>query len=88
MKTINVDLPQPITIGEKEVKSLTLRKPKAGEMRGLKTMDLLQMDINAHATLIPRICPEITLPIFNELDPENLTATQGAVVNFFVNASA
>lgn len=81
-----VELISPIIIGENEIKTVNLRKPKAGEMRGLKTMDLLQMDINAHCTLVPRICPDITTAVFNDLDPENLTAIQGAVVNFFVNA--
>ena len=82
----NVPLPKPITIGDKEITSIDLRKPKAGEMRGLKTMDLLQMDINAHSTLVPRICPEITTAVFNDLEPENLTVIQGEVVNFFVGA--
>jgi predicted fused transcriptional regulator/phosphomethylpyrimidine kinase len=88
MKQTTVQLPIPIKVGETEITSVNIRKPKAGEMRGLKTMDLLQMDINAHATLIPRICPDISLAVYNELEPENLTAIQGAVVNFFVNVSA
>ena len=81
-----VTLPTAIKSGDKEIKTLELRKPKAGEMRGLKTMDLLQMDITAHRTLLPRICPEITAAMFDDLEPENLTAIQGEIVNFFVNA--
>jgi len=86
MNQIDITLPTPITINGEEITTLKLRKPKAGEMRGLKTMDLLLMDINAHSTLIPRICPTVTTAVFNELEPENLTAIQGAVANFFVNA--
>lgn len=81
-----IELPTPIKIGSKEVKKVTLRKPKAGEMRGLKTMEILQMDVAAHRVLVPRICPEISANVFDELDPENLTAIQSGVVNFFVGA--
>lgn len=86
MKSSTLKLPTPILSGDSEINEITLRKPKAGEMRGLKTMDLLQMDIVAHRTLIPRICPEMTAAMFDDLEPENLTAIQGEVVNFFVNA--
>lgn len=83
-----VQLPYPIKQGDNEITEITLRKPKAGEMRGLKTMDLLQMDIVAHGTLLPRICPEINKAMFEDLEPENLTVIQGCIVDFFVNTGA
>lgn len=79
-------LPTPITLEGKEVTELNIRKPKAGDMRGLKTADILQMDINAFAALMPRICPSLSQAEFYNLDPDNLTAIQVDVVDFFVNA--
>ena len=88
MTNSTVILPKPIKLGEREIKEVQIRKPKAGEMRGLKTMDILQMDITAHRTLIPRLCPDITASVFDELEPENLTILQGEVVSFFVDAES
>ncbi len=79
-------LPSPITLGGKEVDELNIRMPKAGDMRGLKTADILQMDINAFSALMPRICPVLTQAAFYDLSPDNLTAIQVDVVDFFVNA--
>ena len=81
-----VTLKTPIKNGDKEITTLELRTPKAGEMRGLKTMDLLQMDITAHRTLLPRICPELTAAMFDDLEAENLTAIQSEVTSFFLSA--
>lgn len=84
MKTVK--LPIPIKSGDKEITEITLREPCAGEMRGLKTFDLIQMDITAHGTLLPRICPQITKATYEQLSAKNLTFIQNEVVGFFVDA--
>lgn len=85
-----ITLSSPISLGEKEHHKLTVRQPKAGDMRGLKTADILQMDINAFAALLPRICvsPVMNQTMFYDLEPANLTAIQVAIVDFFVTADA
>lgn len=88
MNETKVTLPHPIKQGENTIEELIIRKPKAGEMRGLKTIDMLQMDINTYGTLLPRICPVITRAVFDDLEPENLTAIQVAVTGFFTGMSA
>ncbi len=49
-------LEQPIQRGEKTtITEITLRKPAAGELRGLKLADLINGDVNATIRLVPRI---------------------------------
>lgn len=86
MQNSTVDLTTPITVGENEVKSLTLRKPAAGELRGIKMLDILQMDPAAHAVLVPRICEELVdASYFWKLDATDLMSVIGTVVSFFAS---
>ncbi|KFA28137.1 tail protein, partial [Xanthomonas vasicola pv. vasculorum NCPPB 1326] len=41
--------------GEQTITQINVRKPGAGELRGLKLTDVLQLDVTALATLLPRI---------------------------------
>src|SRR3546814_4516677 len=52
---VTVTLDDPITIGETVIDKVTLRKPKAGELRGLTLDDLIASDIDTLLKLIPRI---------------------------------
>ncbi len=88
MNQTEVVFPHPIKQGEKTIEKVTIRKPKSGEMRGLKTMDVLQMDITTYSILVPRLCPELTKAMFDDLEPENLIAVQMAVTSFFTGVSA
>ena len=63
-----VTLECPITRGATTITQLHLRKPKAGEMRGLNMTDVVQMDVNALTKLLPRI----TTPILTELEIGNM----------------
>lgn len=86
MEFLTVDLPEPIESKDGKVTTAMykVRKPKAGDLRGLKTFDLLQMDITAYRTLMPRICPEITAASFDDLSSPNLVAIQIKVSDFFI----
>ncbi len=83
-----IELPTPIIIGEKQYETLAVRKPKAGDLRGLQTADILHMNINSFAELIPRISvtPSMNKNLFYDLESENLTVIQAKVVDFFVTA--
>lgn len=83
-----IDLSVPLQQGDKEIARLTLRKPASGELRGLKMLDVLQMDPSAHAQLVPRICEEITTAAeFWALDSADLMTVMGTVVSFFGTSS-
>ncbi|MGY3887187.1 phage tail assembly protein [Aeromonas aquatica] len=83
MKT--VELPTPIKIGETDVAEFSIREPRSGELRGLEVASILRMDYNTHRTLIPRICPQLTANVMDQLSPKNLLAVQTEVVGFFVD---
>ncbi|EMJ7098652.1 phage tail assembly protein [Vibrio owensii] len=86
MKTRTVTLEEPITRGETEIKTIELRAPKAGELRGLNNFDVIQANVTAHRTLIPRIS-NITVNEFDLLDPADLMAVQQEVIAFFMPKS-
>lgn len=54
--TLNtVELDQPIRRGDSEIKSVQIRKPKAGELRGISLSDLFEMKADAVLSMIPRV---------------------------------
>lgn len=79
-----VTLDAAIDINGEKTQHLTLRKPKAGEMRGLKLTDVMQMDVNALITLIPRIATPAPSPAqVADLEPADLTRLGVKVLGFF-----
>lgn len=75
----------PIQRGEQLITAITLRKPDAGSLRGIKLMDLLQMDVGALSTLLPRITsPALTPADVSKLDPVDLISLGTEVSTFFV----
>ncbi len=85
-KTVKLD--SPIKRGETKIEEIKLRKPKAGELRGLAIADLLNMDVNAVSTLLPRISdPILTKPDVEALETENLVLLAGETTNFFIPES-
>lgn len=87
MKTITLDTP--LKRGETEITEVTLRKPAAGELRGLNLVDLLQMNVDANIKLLPRIStPTLTEVDAAQLDPADLTQLASAVAGFFLPQAA
>lgn len=79
-------LHQPIRRGETQITTVSLRRPSAGELRGLKLTDVLQMDVTALKRLLPRITDPALLPgEVEELDPTDLLTLGAGVVGFFVS---
>lgn len=80
-----ITLEVPIQRGEQSITAITLRKPDAGSLRGIKLMDLLQMDVGALSTLLPRITsPALTPADVGKLDPVDLISLGTEVSTFFV----
>lgn len=80
-----VPLSTPIIRGETRIEALTLRKPKAGELRGLNLQDVLLSDVAALLKLIPRVSdPPITAAEADDLDAEDLAELGGTLRGFFM----
>ena len=87
--THTLDLQQPIQRGDQLIASVSLRRPLAGELRGIKLAELLQMDVSALAVLLPRIStPTLTTADVNQLDPADLVAIATEVASFFLPKAA
>lgn len=69
-----VELEVPIIRGSQKITHVQLRRPKAGEMRGLSLSSLLQLDTSAVMTLLPRITqPTLVNHEVEALDPSHYT---------------
>lgn len=68
--TSTVTLETPITRGDHTITAVTVRKPKAGELRGVHLLNLLHMDVASLEIVLPRI----TLPPLTKQDVSNLDA--------------
>lgn len=78
-----VTLTRPLKRGDTQIETVKLREPSTGELRGLDSMDVLRMGVDAHKKLVPRIS-NITENEFNLLSPKDLVLIQNEVVTFFV----
>lgn len=89
-KSVVIALTAPIVReGGVDVDTLTLRKPNAGELRGLKVPDLVNGDVNTVIALLPRIAsPVISQDEAETLDLEDFGEIAGAVFGFFMNREA
>lgn len=82
--TVTVPLSNPIKIGDKDVSELNLRRPNAGDLRGVKLMQLAEMDTDFLFKLLPRI----TTPMLAEshvqmLDPSDAIKIMAQLNDFF-----
>lgn len=62
--TKKITLETPIQGGKEEITEITLRKPSAGDLRGIGLSALLQLDVIA----ISRVLPRISTPILTEAE--------------------
>ena len=64
-------------------------KPAAGELRGIALVNLIQMDVDALARVLPRITePTLTEVDVNRMDPADLMQAGSVVAGFLLPASA
>ncbi|CAO3872246.1 phage tail assembly protein [Achromobacter mucicolens] len=82
----SVDLDEPIKRSSGEIKRLLIRKPNAGALRGVTLMALVQVDVQALRTVLPRVCDPILTPAeINALDPADLLNTGATLASFFMS---
>lgn len=79
-----IKLNKPLKRGDKTIKSLEIREPTAGELRGIKLLDVAQMDASAYAELLPRIStPAVTVGEFNQMAMADLMQVMTTVAGMF-----
>lgn len=84
-----VELDTPIIRGDQTITSLTVRKPFAGELRGANLMALMQMDVQAAITVLPRITtPALTTQDVERMDVADLLQLASVVTGFLLPKSA
>ncbi|WP_068634895.1 phage tail assembly protein [Thauera butanivorans] len=84
-KTETVQLDTPIQRGEQNITEVALRKPNAGELRGVALTALLAMDVESLVTVVPRIStPTLTTADVRGMDPADLVQIGGAVAGFLL----
>ncbi|POV91520.1 phage tail assembly protein [Aeromonas sp. ASNIH8] len=82
-KTVTLD--NPIQRGEQTISEIVVRKPMAGQLRGLNMTDILQMDVNALSKLLPRITsPALTEVDIGAMDPADLMQLGQEVAAFLL----
>lgn len=87
--TETVDLDTPITRGEQAICTIDLRKPMAGELRGVSLIELMNMDVLALRKVLPRITtPALTEIEVGRMDPADLVQCGVAVTGFLLSKSA
>jgi hypothetical protein len=87
-QTVTIDLDTPIKRGETEINQLVLRRPQAGELRGLHMSQVLAMSTDALFTLIPRIASPALIPQeLNHLDPGDLIQIGYAILGLIAPKS-
>lgn len=85
-KTVQLDTP--IKRGKTEITEIVLLKPQSGALRGTRLQAIMDMDVGAMMTVIPRISmPTLTAQEMAELDPADLTALSVEVVTFLLKKS-
>ncbi|MGV3511884.1 MAG: phage tail assembly protein [Novosphingobium sp.] len=85
-EAVTINLANPIKRKGGDLAEITLRRPKAGALRGLKVEDLYSTDVNALMVLLPRITePTLIMAEVEELETEDLLEIAGTVKAFFWN---
>lgn len=80
-----VPLDAPVKRGEQTITHVHVRKSNAGALRGLSLVEVLQMNVTALQTLLPRVTePPLLKAEVLTLDPADLVALGTEVVNFLV----
>jgi hypothetical protein len=83
--TETITLDTPIQRGDQTIIEVGLRKPSAGELRGVSLTDLLQLSVDALSLVLPRITtPTLLKHEIHAMDPADLVQLGGAVAGFLL----
>lgn len=80
-----VDFDEGFKRGEETILKVTVRRPKAGELRGLSTVDLIRQEYAAVEAVAPRITsPVMTKADVAALSPADLMTLGSEIAAFFL----
>ena len=81
-----IELDEPIKRGDGFITSLTVRKPKAGALRGISLIELGNLNVSALQIVLPRITePTLTAHDVANMDPADLLAVGVEVASFLAS---
>lgn len=84
-----VTLDTPIVMGDATITTVQVRRPQAGELRGLSLSALLNLDYGALETLLPRITiPPLLKQHIIAMDPSDFTQLGSEVMDFLLPKGA
>lgn len=80
-----IELDEPVQRGKTTITELQIRKPVAGELRGVSLMDLAQMDVLALRKVLPRItAPSLTDQEIGNMSPADIMQCGVKVAGFLL----
>lgn len=80
-----ITLDEPIQRGDTTITEIVIRRPKAGELRGVSLIDIGNMNVTALQQVLPRITsPTMTAQEVANLDPADLVQLGVEVAYFLV----
>lgn len=83
-----VDFETGFARGDDQVTNIRLRKPKAGELRGLSLQAVMTADVSAVIELLPRISdPTMTKEDAASLEADDFAEAADAITGFFLSAA-
>lgn len=81
-----VYLDEPIKRGTQKIDAVALRRPTAGELRGVQLGMLMMLDVDMIRVVLPRISsPSLTSHEVNQLDPTDILALGMRIQSFFTS---
>lgn len=81
-----ITLETPIRRGDQVITSVSLRKPMAGELRGVALAELMRADVGSVITVLPRITtPALTAHDAANLELPDFAQFVGEVLGFFMS---
>ncbi|MEC4728996.1 phage tail assembly protein [Shewanella sp. D64] len=83
-KIVNVKLAVPFEKDGVMIESVDLRKPYAGDLRGLKLPEVVEMDFDTACTLLPRISILNERDLLN-MEVDNFPLLMVQIASFFVD---
>ena len=80
----SVTLKKPVPRGGGSIKSVALRRPDGGELRGLSLVAVARLEVDTIATVVSRISlPHVTADEYRCMDPRDMLAIGGEIAGFF-----
>lgn len=80
-----VTLQEGIVRGDQRITAVRVRKPRAGELRGLSLAELMNLNVDAITAVLPRVTdPILHKPDVALLEPADLMSLGVAVLGFLL----